>query len=61
MSDQKVGRQMSDMLKTWVGWGVKCGGLVIALGVLDEYCLGGRSGVLGLVRGLWGRGRRVGE
>ncbi len=51
MEDQKVG---GDVLRGWVGWGIKWGCLVVGLGLVDEWVLGGRSGVLGGVRGLWG-------
>ena len=58
MSDQKVGKGMVDVLRWWVkwmDWGVKWGIMVLGVGVLDEWALGGR-GVVGVVRGLYGRG-----
>ena len=55
MSDQKVGRQIGDVLMGWAAWGVKWGAVVVGLRMLDVYVMGGRSGVLGVVRG-WGGG-----
>lgn len=55
MRDQKIGREMGDLVRGWVEWGVKWGVLVVGVGLVDEWMMGGRSGVLGGLWGLWGR------
>lgn len=54
IKDQRVGRGVSDLLRGWVGWGVWWVGVVVGVGWVDEWVMGGRSGVLGVVRGWWG-------